>query len=77
MVTYMECSRKYASNSMHAITLVSKLGGLDIVFGMQTDALLIASSSYFGIARSRYCGYLGHLESDRKNTNIFGILSNN
>ena len=42
------------------ITLVSKLGGLDIVFGMQTDAL-IASSSYFGIARSRYCGYLGHL----------------
>ena len=76
MVTYMEFSRKYASNSMLDITLVSKLGGLDIVFGMQTDAL-IASSSYFGIARSRYCGYLGHLESDRKNTNVFGILSNN
>ena len=56
------------------ITIVSKLGGLDIVFRMQTDAL-IANSRYFGIGR--YCGYLGHLESDGKNTNIFGILSNN
>ena len=60
-LTYMECSRKYASNSMLDIRIGSKLGGLDIVFRMQTDAL-IANSHYFGMARN--CGYLGHLTSD-------------
>ena len=71
MVTYMECSSKYASNSTLDVTIVSKLGGLDIMFGMQTDAL-IANSRYFGIGR--YCGYLGHLESDRKKKRIWNPI---
>ena len=54
----MECSEKYASSSVEHKNVVSKLGVLDIVFGMQTDALI-------GILEHAvYRGYLGHLTSD-------------
>ena len=58
MVTFMECSEKYASSSVEHKNVVSKLGVLDIVFGMQTDALI-------GILEHAvYRGYLGYLTSD-------------
>ena len=72
MVTFMECSRKYASNSMLDITIVSKLGVLDIVFWLATYAL-ISNSRYFGTCRNR--GYLGHMTSNWDNGYIYGMLS--